>query len=491
MAASNIVETNIPQRLDRLPWSRFHWLVVVALGITWILDGLEVTLTGAVSGALQSRDGLNLSDVQIGEAASSYLSGAVLGALGFGYLTDRLGRKKLFFITLGLYLAATAATALSFDAASFMVFRFLTGAGIGGEYAAINSAIQELIPARYRGRTDLAINGSYWFGAAAGASVTVVLLDPRLFPPDIGWRVAFGTGAVLGLGILALRRFLPESPRWLMVHGQVPAAEAIVGEIERQVETRPGGLPPIPAGKFRFHERGHVGMGAVAVALFRTYPRRALLGLVLMAAQAFLYNAIFFTYALVLNRFFQVPAGRVGLYLLPFSITNAIGPLVLGHLFDTVGRKPMIAGTYAISGLLLIGGGWMFAQGGLTATSLTLIFAAVFFFASPAASAAYLTVSESFPLETRALAIAIFYAMGTALGGIAGPLVFGHLIGLGGRDQLFHGYLFAGALMIGAALVELAIGIKSERRSLESVAPPLATVDNEAPDPQLLKQEHG
>ena len=475
MTHSGIIETNIPQRLDRLPWSRFHWLVVVALGITWILDGLEVTLTGSVAGVLQSRDGLGLSDDQIGQAASFYLAGAVLGALGFGYLTDRLGRKKLFFVTLGLYLAATAATAFSWNALSFMVFRFLTGAGIGGEYAAINSAIQELIPARFRGRTDLAINGSYWFGAAAGAGVTVFLLDPRLFPPDIGWRVAFGTGAVLGLGILLLRRFLPESPRWLMIHGDVSGAEAIVDEIEGRVRDSAGKLPPEPEGRLRLHVQGHVGLGAVAVALFRTYPRRALLGLALMGAQAFLYNAIFFTYALVLGRFFQVPAGKVGLYLLPFSVTNAVGPLLLGPLFDTWGRKPMIAVTYGVSGLVLAAGGWMFAQGDLSAITLTAIFSIVFFFASPAASAAYLTVGESFPLETRAMAIAIFYALGTAVGGVAGPMVFGHLIGAGGRQPLFHGYLFAAALMVSAALVELALGLKSERQSLESVAAPLAS----------------
>ncbi len=474
-AVSGIIETNIPQRLDRLPWSRFHWLVVVALGITWVLDGLEVTLTGSVSGVLQSRAGLGLTDAMIGEAASAYLAGAVLGALGFGYLTDRLGRKKLFFVTLGLYLAATAATALSFDAASFMVFRFLTGAGIGGEYAAINSAIQEFIPARYRGRTDLAINGSYWLGAAAGAGVTIPLLDPRFVPAALGWRLAFGAGAALGLGILALRRFIPESPRWLTIHGQVPEADRTVGEIERRIEATDGRLPPVPPGHLTLHARGPAGLGDVAVALLRTYPRRTLLGLTLMSAQAFFYNAIFFTYALVLGRFFQVPAGKVGLYILPFAVTNALGPIFLGPLFDTLGRKPMIAATYAISGLLLAGGGWVFAQGGLTASTLTLIFAAVFFFASPAASAAYLTVSESFPLELRALAIAIFYAMGTALGGIAGPLVFGHLIALGGRGPLFDGYLFAAALMICAALMELAIGIKSEGQPLESVAPPLAS----------------
>ncbi|HTJ63166.1 MAG TPA: MFS transporter, partial [Alphaproteobacteria bacterium] len=372
---------------------------------------------------------------------------------------------------------ATAATALSTDAFTFMLFRFLTGAGIGGEYAAINSAIQELIPARFRGRTDLAINGSYWFGAALGAGVTVILLDPRVLPPALGWRFAFGAGAVLGLGILALRRFLPESPRWLMIHGQVAEAERIVGEIEARVRESGAALPAVPPGTFRFRQRGHARIAEVAVALFRIYPRRALLGLTLMASQAFLYNAIFFTYALVLGRFFQVPAPKVGLYLLPFSITNALGPLLLGPLFDTLGRRPMIAATYAISGLLLAAAGWLFVQGDLTAVSLTAFFAAVFFFASPAASAAYLTVGESFPLETRALAIAIFYALGTAVGGIAGPLVFGQLIAAGGSAPLYHGYLFAAALMIGAALVELAIGLKSERRSLEDVAAPLAAVE--------------
>jgi len=472
-----IVETDIPQRLDRLPWARFHWLVVAALGITWVLDGLEVTLTGSVAGALQGPDGLGLTDIQIGAAASAYLTGAVLGALGFGYLTDVLGRKKLFFVTLGLYLAATAMTALSTDAFTFMLFRFLTGAGIGGEYAAINSAIQELIPARYRGRTDLGINGSYWFGAALGAGVTVILLDPRVLPPSLGWRFAFGLGAVLGLGILALRRFLPESPRWLMIHGKLPEAERIVGEIEARVGESAGAPPSGPAGVFRFRPRDHARIGEVAVALFRTYPRRAVLGLVLMASQAFLYNAIFFTYALVLGRFFQVPAGKVGLYLLPFSITNALGPLLLGPFFDTLGRRPMIAATYAISGTLLGIAGWLFVQGSLGALGLTAFFAAVFFFASPAASAAYLTVGESFPLETRAMAIAIFYALGTAVGGIAGPLVFGQLIAAGGSVPLFHGYLFAAALMIGAAAVELAIGVRSERQSLEDVAAPLASAE--------------
>jgi len=473
---SDIIETDIPQRLDRLPWARFHWLVAVALGITWILDGLEVTLAGTVSGALQGPGGLGLDELQIGAAASFYLAGAVAGAIGFGYLTDRLGRRKLFFVTLGLYLVATAATALSIGPRSYMLFRLLTGAGIGGEYAAINSAIQELIPARFRGRTDLAINGSYWLGAALGAAGTGVLLDPRLLPPWAGWRAAFGIGAVLGLGIILLRRFIPESPRWLMIHGRIDVAQSVVAAIERRVEGAGHSLPPVPAGLLRLHRRGHVRLDEVGKALFRTYPRRAFLGLALMSAQAFFYNAIFFTYALVLGRFYRVPAGDIGLYLLPFAFANALGPLVLGPLFDSLGRKPMIAATYALSGVLLAAGGWMFARDLLDATTLTLSWMAVFFFASPAASAAYLTVSESFPLETRALAIALFYALGTAVGGIAAPLLFGWLIGSGARSRVFDGYLLGAGLMIGAALVELAIGLKAERQPLENVAPPLASV---------------
>jgi MFS family permease len=469
-----VVETDIPQRLDRLPWSRFHWHVVVALGITWILDGLEVTLAGSLSGALQGPGGLGLKDAEIGDAASAYLAGAVLGALGFGYLTDRLGRRRLFFVTLGLYLAATACTALSVDAGSYMLFRFLTGAGIGGEYAAVNSAVQEMMPARFRGRIDLAINGSYWLGAAIGAVGSVLLLDPRILPPQIGWRAAFGIGAVLGLGILLLRRFIPESPRWLMIHGRLDEAEATLSAIERQVGQAGRPLPPLAEDRLRLQGRGPGGLAAIAASLFLAYPRRALLGLVLMAAQAFFYNAIFFTYALVLGHFFKVAPGRIGLYLLPFSLANVAGTLLLGPLFDTLGRKPMIAGTYALSGILLAGGGWMFAHGRLDAIGLTLVWTVTFFFASPAASSAYLTVSESFPLESRAMAIALFYAFGTALGGIAGPLVFGRLIATGEPAAVFRGYLVGAGLMVGAAMVELAIGVKAERRSLESVARPLS-----------------
>src|SRR6266513_4209425 len=366
-----IVESSIPAQLDALPWSHFHTLVIVALGITWVLDGLEVTLTGAVSGALKASPSLRLSDAQVGLSASAYLTGAVLGAFFFGWLTDRFGRKRLFFVTLGVYIAATAASALAQDFAWFALFRFITGAGIGGEYTAINSALQELIPVHYRGRTDLAINGSFWLGALAGALGTTVLLEPGRFPPDVGWRLAFGIGAALGLGILLLRRVLPESPRWLLVHGRPQEADAIVAGIERSV--RGSAIPAEAPCRLRFSLREKaIGFVDLGVSLFRRYPRRAALGLILMAAQAFLYNAIFFTYAMVLGRFFDVPSERVGLYLVPFALSNFFGPLLLGRLFDTWGRKPMIALTYALSGVLLGVTALLFVQGALTAATQTL-----------------------------------------------------------------------------------------------------------------------
>jgi MFS family permease len=471
--ALRIIETDVPARLDRLAWSRFHALVLVALGITWILDGLEVTLAGALSGALQASPVLEFDAADIGLAASCYVAGAVLGALFFGWLTDRLGRKKLFFITLGVYLVATALTALSMNAWMFMLFRFLTGAGIGGEYTAINSAIQELIPARYRGRTDLVVNGSFWVGAALGALGAIVLLEPGRFGMDVGWRIAFGIGAVLGLFILALRSFIPESPRWLMIHGRIEEAERIVGQIEHRARFADDS-PPV---RIRLQMRRHAaGMIAIARTLFQLYPRRAVLGLVLMTAQAFFYNAIFFTYALVLGQFFGVSSDRIGLYILPFAAGNFLGPVFLGHLFDTVGRRPMIAGTYAVSGILLLITAWLFVHGYLTATGQTLAWCVVFFFASAAASSAYLTVSESFPLEVRALAIAVFYALGTGLGGVAGPWLFGSLIGTGDRVMVAWGYVLGSALMIIAAIVELKLGVAAERRSLESVAAPLSAV---------------
>jgi MFS family permease len=468
-----VVETDVPPRLDRLRWSRFHTLVVLALGITWILDGLEVTLAGAVSGALAESPSLHLTEAQIGGAASAYLAGAVLGSLVFGWLTDLLGRKRLFFVTLGIYIASTAATAFSTDFATFALFRFFTGAGIGGEYAAINSAIQELIPARFRGRTDLAINGSFWLGALLGSAGATVLLAPDHFAPDIGWRLAFGIGAALGLVVLVFRRSLPESPRWLLLRGRTREAEAIVAGIERRAAVLD---PSAPLPRLRLHVRARsVNLADLAVSLFRYYPKRAVLGLVLMTSQAFFYNAIFFTYALVLSRFYAVPSDRVGVYLVPFSISNFLGPLLIGWMFDVHGRRTMITSTYAASGVLLGITALLFVSGGLTAFTLTLAFTVVFFFASAAASSAYLTVSECFPLEVRALSIAVFYALGTGLGGVASPWVFGQLIGTGDPTSVAWGYGFGAGLMLVAALVAWRLAVPAECRPLEEIARPLSS----------------
>jgi MFS family permease len=470
-----VVETDIPARLDCLPWSRFHTLVVVALGITWILDGLEVTLAGALSGTLKDSSTLGLSNSEIGRAGSAYLAGAVLGALFFGWLTDRLGRKKLFFVTIAVYLTATAATALAWDFRSFALFRLLTGAGIGGEYTAINSTIQELVPARMRGWTDLAINGSFWVGAALGAAGSLVLLDPAVIDPAIGWRLAFLIGAALGMVIFFMRFWIPESPRWLMTHGYPQRAEAVVAQIERQSGSACGTRSGLPRVKLR--PRTHTPLIEVARTLFRTYPRRTLVGLSLMAAQAFFYNAIFFTYALVLTDFYSVPADHVGWYILPFAAGNFFGPLVLGRLFDTIGRKFMIGMTYSVSGILLAGSGYLFRAGLLSAETQTIAWTVIFFFASAAASSAYLTASETFPLEIRALAIAFFYAIGTGIGGAAGPWLFGALIDTGSRSSVAGGYLLGSGLMIAAALIEWRWGVAAERRSLELVSRPLGFIE--------------
>src|SRR5262252_3537530 len=475
--ASALIETNIPARLDRLVWGQFHTLVVLALGITWILDGLEVTLAGAVAGALRESPTLALSNAEVGLASSFYLAGAVLGALFFGWLTDRLGRKRLFFITLALYLVATAATALSWNLWSFALFRFFTGAGIGGEYTAINSTIQELVPARYRGWTDLVINGSFWLGAALGAIGSIVLLDPALLAPDLGWRLAFLIGAALGCVIFLMRFWLPESPRWLMTHGRIEDAKAVLDGIEAEFRARGHRLADEPLPAIRLRLRRSTPLAEVANTLFRVERRRTLVGLSLMAAQAFFYNAIFFTYALVLTDFYAIPADHVGWYLLPFAAGNFLGPVVLGQLFDTIGRRPMIATTYALSGVLLAGAGYLFAVGVLSATGQTIAWMVIFFFASAAASSAYLTVSETFPLEVRALAIAFFYAIGTGIGGVAGPWLFGALIDTGSRWSVFGGYLFGAVLMLAAAVIAGRFGVRAERMPLETVARPLALVD--------------
>jgi len=473
----SFITTDIPARLERLRWGHFHSLVVIALGITWALDGLEVTLAGAVAGALKDSPSLALSNAQVGLAASFYLAGAVLGALFFGWLTDRLGRKRLFSITLGLYLIATAATALSWDFYSFSLFRFLTGAGIGGEYTAIASAIQEFIPARYRGWTDLVINGSFWIGAAIGAASSVVLLDPMVLAPDFGWRAAFFIGAFLGLSILLLRAWIPESPRWLVTHGRLKEAQAVLADIEDRHRRHSGPLPPLEHPPVKLRPRRFTSLAEVWHTLYRKHRRRTFVGLTLMASQAFFYNAIFFTYALVLTDFYGIPADHVGWYLLPFTIGNFLGPVMLGRLFDTVGRRPMIALTYALSGVLLALTGYLFAIGALSATSQTIAWTIIFFFASAAASSAYLTVSETFPLEVRALAIAFFYAVGTGVGGVVGPGLFGVLIETGSRTSLALGYGLGAAFMLAAAVVAGCYGVAAERKPLEAVARPFSAVD--------------
>ena len=479
MANDETIESYVPVRLDSLPWSRWHWLIVVSLGATWILDGLEVTLAGALGGILTRPETLGLTPARVGATATTYLAGAVLGALLFGYGADRFGRKKLFFITVAVYLVGTALSAFSWNFWSYAFFRAVTGAGIGGEYAAINSAIDELIPARVRGRVDLIINGSYWLGAAMGAAATLVLLDPRYMPTWLGWRCAFGIGATLGLIVIFFRRWIPESPRWLMIHGRNREAEEIVAEVERKIGR--SNISAVTDRRYseiwptRFRTRTHTPWQEIWAAIAHEHRRRSFLGFVLMSTQAFFYNAIFFTYALVLMRFYSVPEQSVGGYLLPFALGNVLGPLLLGHLFDTIGRKQMITLTYGLAGILLALTGWLFHAGMLTAQTQTLAWTIIFFIASAAASSAYLTVSEIFPLEIRAVAIAIFYAIGTLVGGVGAPILFGWIIGTGSSTALFVGYLVAAALMIFGAAIEAWIGVPAERRSLEHVAAPLSS----------------
>jgi MFS family permease len=469
------IETDIPARLDRLPWSRFHLLVVVALGVTWILDGLEVTIVGAIGPVLQGSQTLALSATQVGNTASAYVIGAVIGAVLFGWLTDRFGRRFVFYVTLAVYLTGVLLSAVSWSFESFAVFRALTGLGIGGEYAAINSAIDELIPARLRGRIDLIVNGSFWLGAAAGCGASLVFLDPHLFAPDVGWRVAFAVGAVLGLGILFMRRAVPESPRWLVTHGWQREAEATVAAVEQRVREATGAPLAPPETRLVVHPRKSFGFGLIFRAMLGKYRARSALALVLMVSQAFLYNGVFFSYGLVLTQHHGVPETTAGLYLLPLTVSNFLGPLLLGHFFDTVGRRKMIAGTYAASAVLLVATALIFGFDGFTAWTQTIAWMLIFFFASAAASAAYLTASEIFPLETRALAIATFYALGTAIGGSTAPTLFGYLIGTGSAWALSGGYLIAAVLMAAAAVAEAMFGVDAERQPLEAIAGPLSS----------------
>ena len=474
------IETNIPARLDRLPWSSWHRRILIGLGTVWILDGLEVTIVGSIAGAISAKgSGISISAAEVaGWAASMYVAGACVGALLFGRLTDMFGRKRLFMITLGVYLAATIATAFAWTPLFFFACRFVTGMGIGGEYSAINSAIDELIPARNRGRIDILINGTYWLGAAAGALLSVAAL--HLFSPLLNWRVCFGLGAILGTAILIVRRSVPESPRWLFIHGRDDEAEAVTRDIERQVVESTGAELEDPDEAITIKQRKSIGLWEITRAIVSTYPKRTVLGLALFIGQAFLYNSILFGYATLLSTFFGVATSDAPYYLVAFAVGNLVGPIVLGPLFDTLGRKPMIAGTYILSGVLLLITGYLFKQNQLDATSLTVSWSVVFFFASAGVSAAYLTVSEIFPMETRALAIAVFFAVGTGIGGIIGPQIFGRLVPTGNATDVFYALALGEVLMIVGGVVEIVFGVKAERKGLEGIAKPLTAVTSTA-----------
>ncbi len=473
------ITTRIPARLDRLPWSRWHWSIVIGLGTVWILDGMEVTIVGNIAARLsEPGSGLPITSGEVtGIAAALYVTGACAGALFWGRLTDIYGRKKLFLITLAVYLGATALTALSFDTWWFFLFRFLTGFGIGGEYAAINSAIDELIPAKYRGRVDLLINGSYWLGAVGGALLSIVALNTSIFPADIGWRLTFALGAVLALVILLVRRHVPESPRWLLIHGRDDEAERIVGSIEERVTAEEGKELPPAADEMTIHQRTRTTFTEIARTVFARYRRRSTLGFALFIGQAFLYNAITFGFGAILTQFFDVPSGNTGYYFAVIAAGNFLGPLLLGKLFDTVGRRVMISGTYVLSGALLFGTAWLFDRGSLTAATMTACWCVVLFFASAGASSAYLTVSEIFPMETRAMSIAFFYAIGTAAGGISGPLLFAELTNTGKVGDTVLAFQIGAGLMVAAGIVAAILAVNAERRSLEDIATPLSAAE--------------
>ncbi|MGH3866535.1 MAG: MFS transporter [Pseudonocardiaceae bacterium] len=480
------VRSLIPARIDRLPWSPFHTRMVIALGVAWILDGLEITVASAVADVLNKPETLNLSSTAVGLIATVYLAGEVLGALVFGRMSDKWGRRNLFMITLGVYLVGSGLTALTLgNAAGWIVFlyltRFIAGMGIGGEYAAINSAIDELIPARYRGRVDIAVNGTYWAGALLGTLGTFILL--HVLSPSIGWRIGFLIGPVLGLVILVVRRNLPESPRWQLMNGREQAAEESISAIEHEVEKSGKTLPPVDESRaIDLRPADQIGYLALTRVLFREYPSRAVLGASLMISQSFLYNAIFFTYTLALSKFYGVAPTSAPLFIIPFAVGNLIGPLAIGRFFDTIGRKAMIAGTYIISGVLLGVSAFLFNAGLLTATTQTISWCVIFFFASAGASAAYLTVSEIFPLEVRAKAIAVFFAIAQCFGAL-GPAIYGALIGDGTQPfKLFLGYLLGALVMIAGGLVAVVFGVAAEGRSLEDVAAPLAAANLSRPD---------
>jgi MFS family permease len=471
------IETDVPARLDRLPWANWHWKIIIGLGTVWILDGLEVTIVGNIAPRLAEKgSGLHISVSQVtGLGAALYVAGACVGALFFGYLTDRFGRRKLFMITLAVYLFATAMTALSFAPWWFFLFRILTGVGIGGEYAAINSAIDELIPARHRGRVDLSINGSYWIGAAGGALLSLVVLNENLLPGNIGWRISFGLGVVLGLVILLVRRNVPESPRWLFIHGKEQQANRLVDGVEREVRDDTGERLDEVDETIEIEQHKTIGFFTIAKTVLTSYPKRTVLGLSLFIGQAFLYNAVTFGFATILTTFFKTSTSSTGYYYVVIAVGNFLGPFLLGRFFDTVGRKPMIAGTYVGSGVLLFVTAWLFDQGELSATTMTVCWTGVLFLASAGASSAYLTVSEIFPMETRAMAIAFFFAIGTAIGGISGPLLFAHLTSSGKVGDTVTAFVIGAAIMCAAGIVAALFAVDAEQKGLEEIAEPIST----------------
>jgi MFS family permease len=479
--APRTIRTNVPARLDRLPWSRFHWRIVIGLGTVWILDGLQVTIVGAIAPRLtEAGSGINLSSADVGTAAALYVAGACIGALFFGHLTDRYGRKKLFMLTLGLYIAASVATAFAFAPWFFFVMRALTGFGIGGEYSAINTAIDELIPARNRGQVDLSINGSFWVGAGIGGVAALLFLDKNIFAANVGWRLAFALGALLGFAILLVRRNVPESPRWLFIHGREEEAERIVRQIEAEVQRETGRPLPEPGESITIRQRDVIPFREIGRVAFKRYPNRAVLGLSLFIGQAFMYNAVTFDLGTILHDFFNVSSSAVPYLFVIFATGNFLGPLLLGRFFDTIGRIPMISGTYLVSSALVVVLAILLRNGSLTEWSFMALVVATFFFASAGASAAYLTVSEVFPMETRALAIALFYALGTAVGGISGPVLFGQFVHSGSADQVATGFLIgAGAMALGG-IAELFLGVRAEGQSLENIAKPLTAEDADA-----------
>ncbi len=476
--SAKTIRSLVPARMDRLPWSRFHWLVIISLGVSWILDGLEIQIVASVSPVLQEHSTLGLSSAEVGLIGTVYLAGEVVGALVFGRLTDSLGRKRLFIWTLTLYLMASGISGLSPTLGFLLLFRFLAGMGIGGEYTAINSAIDELIPSYYRGRADIAINGTYWAGAMIGSVGSIFFLNPHLLPVNLGWRIAFFVGPVIGLVIIYLRRQIPESPRWLLTHGRGAEAERTVDEIEARVRRQGLELAPVPDRRaIEVTGQGMVSYLQIARTMLRDYPSRSFLGFSMMVTQSFLYNAIFFSYALVLVHFYHVAADQIGFFFFPFALGNLAGPLLIGRLFDTIGRRKMIMFTYCVSAILLAISGVLFDAGVLTATTQTIFWCVIFFLASAGASSAYLTVSEIFPLELRGQAISFFFAISQLVGGVGAPLIFASLVGAGHNPgPLTIGYYVGAVVMFAGGVVAWFFGVNAERMSLEDVARPLSAV---------------